>query len=93
MLFKKKQDAAPEAASEHDQSVENSAQPLLEHLMALRKLLTSCIISASAPTANNTVMFAAKYGRDTGLASKAVAVITFLSILTMPLMIALSQTV
>ena len=56
-------------------------------------LLTSCIISASAPTANNTVMFAAKYGRDTGLASKAVAVITFLSILTMPLMIALSQTV
>lgn len=56
-------------------------------------LLTACIISASAPTANNTVMFAAKYGRDTGLASKTVAVITFLSILTMPLMIALSATV
>lgn len=56
-------------------------------------LLTSCIISASAPTANNTVMFAAKYGRDTGLSSKVVAVITFLSILTMPLMIALSQTI
>ena len=30
-------------------------------------LLTACIISASAPTANNTVMFAAKYGRDTCL--------------------------
>ena len=56
-------------------------------------LLTACIISASAPTANNTVMFAAKYGRDTGLASKAVAVITFLSILTMPVMIALSAAV
>lgn len=56
-------------------------------------LLTACIISASAPTANNTVMFAAKYGRDTGLASKAVAVITFLSILTMPVMIALSACV
>lgn len=56
-------------------------------------LLTACIISASAPTANNTVMFAAKYGRDTGLSSKAVAVITFLSILTMPVMIALSASV
>lgn len=56
-------------------------------------LLTACIISASAPTANNTVMFAAKYGRDTGLASKAVAVITLLSVLTMPVMIALSASV
>lgn len=56
-------------------------------------LLTACIISASAPTANNTVMFAAKYGRDTGLASKAVAVITLLSILTMPVMIALSASI
>lgn len=56
-------------------------------------LLTACIISASAPTANNTVMFAAKYGRDTGLASKAVAVVTLLSILTMPVMIALSASV
>lgn len=56
-------------------------------------LLTACIISASAPTANNTVMFAAKYGRDTGLASKAVAVITLLSVLTMPIMIALAASV
>lgn len=56
-------------------------------------LLTSCMISASAPTANNTVMFAAKYGRDTGFASKTVAVITLLSVLTMPAMIALSAAV
>ena len=45
MLFKKKKDDALQAASEHDQSVEGNAQPLLEHLMALRKLLTSCIIA------------------------------------------------
>ena len=45
MLFKKKKETAPEAASEHDQGVEGNAQPLLEHLMALRKLLTSCIIA------------------------------------------------
>ncbi len=54
-------------------------------------LLTSCVIQAAAPSANNTVMFAAKYDRDTGLASKTVAFISFASIVTMPLMIALSQ--
>lgn len=54
-------------------------------------LLTSCIIQASAPSANNTVMFAAKYDRDTGIASKTVAFISFASVITMPLMIALSQ--
>lgn len=54
-------------------------------------LLTSCIIQASAPSANNTVMFAAKYDRDTGIASKTVAFISFASVVTMPLMIALSQ--
>ena len=54
-------------------------------------LLTAVIIQASAPSANNTVMFAAKYGRDTGVASKTVAFISFASILTMPVMIALTQ--
>lgn len=54
-------------------------------------LLTACIIQASAPSANNTVMFSAKYGRDTGVASKTVAFISFASILTMPVMIALAQ--
>ena len=54
-------------------------------------LLTACIIQASAPSANNTVMFSAKYGRDTGVASKTVAFISFASILTMPVMIALTQ--
>ncbi len=54
-------------------------------------LLTSLIISASAPSANNTVIFAAKYNKDTGLAAQTVALISFLSIVTMPIMIALSM--
>ena len=54
-------------------------------------LLTACIIQASAPSANNTVMFAAKYNRDTGVAAKTVAFISFASVLTMPVMIALTQ--
>ena len=54
-------------------------------------LLTACIIQASAPSANNTVMFAAKYGKDTGTASKTVSFVSFASILTMPVMIALTQ--
>lgn len=54
-------------------------------------LLTALIISASTPSANNTVMFAAKYDKDTSTASKTVAFVSFASILTMPIMIALSQ--
>ncbi len=56
-------------------------------------LIVSLIITASAPSANNTVIFAAKYERDAGLAAQAVAIISIISILTMPLMIALSGTV
>ena len=54
-------------------------------------LLVACVLSASAPTASATVMFAAKYGRDTGLASKVTSFISVLSILTMPVMIAIAQ--
>ncbi len=54
-------------------------------------LLTACVLSASAPTASNTVMFSAKYNRDTALASKVTAFISVLSILTMPVMIAIAQ--
>ncbi len=54
-------------------------------------LFTACMIQSSAPSANNTVMFAAKYDRDTGVASKTVAFVSFASILTMPVMIALTQ--
>ena len=51
-------------------------------------LLNALLISASAPSANNTVVFAARHGRDTGYAAQVVALISILSIITMPLMIA-----
>lgn len=56
-------------------------------------LLSALIISASAPTANNTVIFAAKYGRDSVFASTTVAIVSFISIITMPFMIALSSVI
>ena len=54
-------------------------------------LLTAMIISASAPPANITVVFAAKYNKDTGLASQTVAIVSFISILTMPMLIGLAS--
>jgi predicted permease len=51
-------------------------------------LLNALLISASAPSANNTVVFAAKYGRDPGYAAQVVGVISLVSVLTMPLVIA-----
>lgn len=54
-------------------------------------ILTACMISASVPSANNTVMFSAKYGKDTGVASKIVAMSSLVSVFTMPIMIALSK--
>ena len=54
-------------------------------------LLTASIITACVPSANNTFMFASKYGRDASLASKTVALVSFISIITMPFMIALTQ--
>ena len=48
-------------------------------------LLICCIIPACAPTAVNTMMMSAKFGGDTSLASKLLAVTTLLSIITMPL--------
>ena len=56
-------------------------------------LLVALSVSAGAPTANNTVMFSAKYDRNTGLASQTVAVVSFISIITLPVMIALAQAV
>ena len=54
-------------------------------------LLTAVIITASVPSANNTFMFASVYGRDTATASKTVALVSFLSILTMPVIIEITQ--
>ena len=65
---------------------------ILSRIFSLNETLTTaCMISAAAPSANNTVMFSAKYGKDTALASKIVALNSFVSIITLPIMIALSQ--
>lgn len=50
-------------------------------------LAVCCIIPACAPTAVNTMMLSAKFGGDTSLASRLLAVTTLLSIITMPLML------
>ena len=52
-------------------------------------LLNALLISAAAPPANNTVVFAARHGRDTGYAAQVVSLLSLMSIVTMPLMIAL----
>lgn len=54
-------------------------------------LLTASIITACVPSGNNTFMFASRYGRDVSVASKTVALVSFISVLTMPFMIALTQ--
>lgn len=54
-------------------------------------LLLTAVVLCSAPTANNTVMFAAKYGQDTGVASKVSGFTSVLSVITMPICIALAD--
>jgi len=51
----------------------------------------ACIISASAPCATVTSLFAAKYRKDTEFAAKAVAFSTLCSILTMPVFVTLMK--
>ncbi len=57
-----------------------------------KELAMAITVSASAPCANNTVILAGKYGLDTGIASKTVALVSFFSIITMPVMIAIAAT-
>ena len=56
-------------------------------------LLSALILSASAPSANNTVMFSAKFDKDTGLAAQTVSAVSLVSIVTMPTMIALAMSI
>ncbi len=66
---------------------------LLLWAMGVRgELLLAAAVFSSAPCANNTVMFAAKFGRDTGTASKLCGFTTVLAIVTMPVCIALAKT-
>ncbi|MBQ6093490.1 MAG: AEC family transporter, partial [Clostridia bacterium] len=64
----------------------------LFRLMGVKgSLLVACAISASVPSGNNTFMFSSKYGLDVGMASKTVALVSFISIFTMPVIIAFAQ--
>ncbi len=55
-------------------------------------MLTSTVIAASAPVAVACTMFAAKFGNDTELSANMVSVSTLFSIATMPVVVALAQT-
>lgn len=72
--------------------------PLLSLLaMTLFKIdstiVVAFIIASSAPTAAATTMFSAKYDRDVELSVGAVAAATVVSIVTMPIVTALAQTI
>lgn len=58
-----------------------------------RTILIACVIAGSAPTAATTTMFSAKYGRDVELSVSLVASTTVVSIITMPLIVALAQSI
>ena len=53
-------------------------------------LLVAMTISASAPTATNTAMYAAKYGNNPNLGSELAAQSSVLSVITMPVVVALA---
>ncbi len=62
------------------------------YLIGIRgELLLSSSVFLAAPTATNTVMFSAKYGHDTGVASKLCGFTTMLAIFTMPVCMALAK--
>lgn len=54
-------------------------------LHADQEIFTTILILSSAPAAANSVMFAAQFGGDTKLGSKAVALTTLFSVVTMPI--------
>lgn len=54
-------------------------------------ILIALTISASAPIATNTAMYAAKYDNDTALSSELVGQTSIFSIITMPVIVALAS--
>lgn len=66
-------------------------------IMALFKvdsvIIIAFVIASAAPTAATTTMFAAKFNRDAELSVSVVASTTLVSIITMPLVVALAQTI
>ncbi|MBR5783261.1 MAG: AEC family transporter [Clostridia bacterium] len=64
----------------------------VSYLLGIRgNLLVGFALMSCVPTATNTVMFAAQFGQDTGRSSMSIALSNLASIITMPLWIALAQ--
>jgi predicted permease len=54
-------------------------------------MLIAIVIATSAPTAATTTMFATSYDRDASLSVSLVSLTTIISLITMPLIVALAQ--
>ena len=66
---------------------------LICYLIGIRgNVLTVLVIGASAPVGATATIFSAKFNRDTELSVRLVSLSTILSMITMPLIIALTQT-
>ena len=63
----------------------------LKLIGADNSMRTALVISASAPVATNTAMYSAKYDNDTALSSELVGQTSLFSIITMPVIVALSS--
>jgi malate permease and related proteins len=65
---------------------------LILHLFPFgRELILSCILPAAAPTAAATALFATKHDQDTAIATTIIAFSTLFAIVTIPLLILLSD--
>ena len=56
-------------------------------------ILVACVIAEAAPMAAITTMFSAKYDKATGLSVDLVSISTILSLITLPLVISLAQSI
>ena len=54
-------------------------------------MLSACVIATSAPVGATTTMFASRFGTDVDLSANLVSFSTLLSIVTMPLIVGLTQ--
>lgn len=58
-----------------------------------KTIMIACVIASAAPTAATTTMFAAKFNRDVELSVSVVASTTLVSIVSMPLVVALAESI
>ncbi|MBO5649007.1 MAG: AEC family transporter [Clostridia bacterium] len=68
-----------------------AALAILYALGVRGNVLIVSVIGAAAPVGATTTIFSAKYGRDTDLSVRLVALSTVLSLVTMPLIVGLTQ--